>query len=321
MSSYVLLGIILCVLLVWWWHRVCMRSPVETADTLHHAEPPRPRSAVRHYERAVARNHPEALLPLATLYHYGLPEGREPLPPNPALAVQYYEQAALMADVQDQVQARERLAEMRIIPPPPPAHVHLVVVQPPKTPKHVPRSDSQNVHDSGVVRSISVSLSKLPEPHLSPTDALGAARRMCTGKPGAMAVIDQMERNTTPLTSVGMTETEVLRRVVSRIEAANEDKRKDMSTMLALELQACADGNTCSGGRVARVVDSLSVLDEAVVIKPSWALRQEMMALASTMGDDAFDADRLRQKMHDAYVKPGLASAEFVDAEIASWAL
>ena len=287
------------------------------AEELHHAEPPRPQEAVRFYERAVRQNEPAALLPLATLHHYGLPDGVVPLRPNPALAVRYYEQAALMADVHDQVQARDRLREMRRHAP------TAAVVRPsPVRPKHVPRSDSQNVHDSGVVRSIAVSLSKLPEPNMSMTDALGAARRFCGDKAGALRVIDAMERNTTPLTSLGMTESDVLRKVVGRIEsAASDEARMNMQNMLVLELQACADADTCTSGRVARVVDSLSALDESVNIKPSWVLRQEMMATAATMGEDAFDAGLLRQKLHDVYVAPGLATTEFIDAEILSWGL
>ena len=312
------LVIVVVVLLVWFWHRNAP-SALEQAEMLHNAEPPRPQSAVIHYRRAVSQHHTEALLPLATLYHYGLPEGVEPLRPNPALAARFYEQAALMADVQDQVQARERLLEMRRVPPPP---GNVPPPPAPPAPRHVPRSDSQNVHDSGIVRSIAVSLSKLPEPHLSMTDALGAARRICANRSDAIRVIDAMERNTTPLTSLGITEAEVLRKVVSRIERADsEEKRQNMADMLAIELQACADGDTCTSGRVARVVDSLSALDDGVVLKPSWVIRQEMMSTASTMGEAAYDGETLRQKLMDVYVKPGLVTEEFVDAELATWAL
>jgi TPR repeat protein len=300
------------------WHR----SPLDRAEALHHADPPRARAAVRLYEAAVRGNEAGALLPLARLHHYGLPEGPDPVAPNPARAVRFYEHAVLMADVRDRVEAMERLRELH---QPPRAHVILVhdePAPPPKAPKHVPRSDAQNVHDSGVTRTVAVSLSKLPEPHLSMTDALGAARRFCNGDADALGVLDKMETNTTPLVSLGVTESDVLRRVVSRIESAGDETVRDnMARMLVLELKACADGNTCTSGRVARVVDSLSVLDPAVSIKPAWVLRQEMMGVAASMGDDGHDVERLRQKLHDTYVRPGLATAAFVDAEIASWQL
>lgn len=181
--------------------------------------------------------------------------------------------------------------------------------------KHSPLSDPQNVHDSSVVKSIKASLNKLPHPRLSVSDSIQRARELCKDNHRALQTIDRMQTNTLPLLSLGMREAEVLQKVVSAIP----DNDNDKEAMLVLELQDAADTNSCASGRVARVVGTLCALDERVSIVPTWALKQEILATASTL--NTHDEDVIKSALYKAYVEPGLATTAFIDKEVASWGL
>lgn len=179
-----------------------------------------------------------------------------------------------------------------------------------------PASDSQNVHDSTVVKTVKASLSRLPSnPRMGLSESLTRARLICKDRHAALETLDKMERNTTPLMALGLTESEVLQRVISAID----DNDSDKETMLALELEECHKAASCASGRVARVVGSLCALDDRVKIMPTWALKQEMLAKAATL--HTHDPEAIKKALHDEYVTPGLATIEFVDAEVASWRL
>lgn len=188
-------------------------------------------------------------------------------------------------------------------------------IQSRRAPKHSPLSDPQNVHDSTVVKSIKASLKKLPHPRLSVGDSIQRARELCKDNRRALQTIDRMQTNTIPLLSLGMREADVLQKVVSAIP----DNDKDKEAMLVLELQDAADTNSCASGRVARVVGTLCALDDRVSIVPTWALKQEILATASTL--NTHDEEVIKSALYKAYVEPGLATATFIDKEVASWGL
>lgn len=313
------------------WGRRCLLR----ARRLHHATPPLARSAEREYERASRRGYAQALIPRAMLLEHGLPEGPEPLPPNPTVATDIYLQAALLGDAREQGFARERLAQLApgvpVVARPQPAMRRVPVLEPvrhtPSGPVAVVKSDSQNVHDSCLVRHIKASLDKLPDP---PQGQLVLLRQFLqTGsdedkrRSNALRVIDSMETNTVELHGIHTTEANVLSKVwYATMVPGDEEETKLRRDMLVERLAEIAREKSCTSGRVARVVDALSVFDERVKLNPTWVLRREMLDKAAVLAQKTHDRplkEVLLEHFIQDYVNTGLMPRYLVDAELKEW--
>lgn len=319
------------------------RTDYEKAQHAHHAEPPLGQTAIRHYDAVLAKEPQttEALYEKATILDHGILQGPEPVLPNPTLAIGFYRQIAVMGTPREQALAMDRLRELddRLLLNPPPRRQHVFTLQRDlaatdnvrqvqtqrvhATPK--PRSDSQNVHDSSVVKSVKTALDRLHPSQLSLETTLREIRQSLVDDQDALKGLDLIERNTHPVSSLKMTEVEVLRKVWGRIQSEPlPETKEDMVNMLKIRLNECGKDASCASGRVARVVDSLSTFDDAVNLRPLWALRQEMMAKASVLQKnynlDNFQ-EHLRTQFTKDYVNTGLMTANVLDAELASWNL
>lgn len=302
---------------------------LRSAMAHHHADVPRGRSAVREYVKASRQGYVQSYVPVATIYHYGLYQGPEPVDPDTGAAMDLYMQAALHGDARERALARDRLRELPAERPPRVGTPVAMVAQTRQAPRRVDLSsipsDSQNVHDGTVVRSVRVALDKMNQDMLPLSDAIRGVRDTVSHDAQALKAVDLMETNTIPLTSLECTESEVLRRVWSRIHGeADKEKQQQMKDMLMGQLRDIAKEASCASGRVARVVDSLSTFDTAVVIRPTWVLRQEMLAKAAVIRERHEEGgvpllDVLRRSFHQDYVDKGLATKGMVDAELESW--
>lgn len=330
---------------------VCVASSepsLQKAVRLHHAEPPRALTALRYYERDGS---PTAMLQQATILDHGVLQGPEPVLPNPPGAVGFYRQVVVLThDPVDRALARERLLALgdRTFPPPPPPTVHLhrrrLEVVPRPTPGlevegavaegvvtgiagRGPRSDSQNVHDSSVVKSVKASLERIGPSPLSTEMTLIEVRKAMASDPEALQGLDLVERNVAPLSALQMTEVDVLRRVWGRIQSETDaEQKQNMVGMLRSRLHECGKETSCASGRVARIVDSLSTFDKHVNLRPLWALRQEMLAKAAVLRNNqspSATTSSLPQRLKDAfkreYVDTGLMPMDVMTAEVDSW--
>lgn len=185
------------------------------------------------------------------------------------------------------------------------------------------RADPQNVHDTVFVRHLSTAYNRLPEATVTPAEALSWARRVI---PEHTAALDAIASNPIPLSALSVTEAQVLARVVSRILSETDpDKRKDLESSLRWQLQDIATAPTCASGRVARVLDTLSGLDDAVTLRPTWALRRELLDRASVLSSAQphLEGEELRRALRDAflkeYVSTGLCTQAWLDGELSSW--
>lgn len=324
----------------------------EKAARAHHAEPPLGQTALRQYDAAIRRDEtrrPAAMLQKATILDHGILQGPEPVLPDPSAAIGYYRQVAVMGVPRDRALARDRLVELgdRVFVNPPPRRQMPVAPQVPPPafqaadivelriargePADVgaaagPRSDSQNVHDSSVVRAVKAAVDRMGPSPVSLETTLVDVRRALEGDEHGLKGLDLIETNTVPLAALKMTEVDVLRRVWGRIQAEPEEARRtDMANMLKLRLKECGQEASCASGRVARVVDALSTFDEKVQLRPLWALRQEMLAKAGALRAQRSDdnarpfAEVLREQFTRDYVTTGLVTANVLDAELASW--
>lgn len=334
----------------------------ERAQVAQHASPPMGQTALRQYDASIVSPTPSpdvaaaAMFQKATILDHGILQGPEPVVPNPAMAIGYYRQVAMVGNVRERAQARDRLVELgdhlflrrvRALPAVAarpvalepsilPTFTRLLRPQRPREPMPTrvsteppppPRSDAQNVHDSSVVKSVKRALDHLPPSPLSTENTLIDVRKamLDAGDEDALRGLDLVEKNTVPLTALKMTEVEVLRRVWGRIQQEPDpQRRKDMVEMLQRRLHECGEEASCASGRVARVVDALSTFDPTVHLRPLWALRQEMLTKASHLRSNRTSTSRplmehLRETFTQDYVHAGLMTAALLHAELASW--
>lgn len=315
------------------------RTSLERAQDAHHAEPPLGQTALRHYAESM-NNAPNttAILEMAAIYDHGIYQGPEPVTPSPDKALELYREVAVVGAVVERELARERIVEIardrpRVFRNPPPRQQHVVIVpleEPPRTDVEIienvnraPRSDSQNVHDSSVVKSVKASLQKLGPSSLSMEQTLVNVRLALSDNADALKGLDLMECNTIPVSSLEMREVDVLRKVWGRIEREPDSEQKEnMRDMMIGRIAECGKEASCASGRVARVVDSLATFDDAVSLRPLWALRQEMMAKAGVLQSEESEIS-LQKRLHDEftkdYVETGLMTSEVMEAELSSW--
>lgn len=321
------------------WSRRRRRGILLRAHQLHHATPPRARSALRAYRQAARDGYVQAYLPMAMLIEHGLPDGPEPLAPNENDAQEFYMQAALWGDARERALATERVgplivARVRIqeaARPPPPRPRRVAQLEPVnvetdgRVTARAP-SDSQNVHDSVLVRHLRESVARLPVPTEGNLQTLHEVRDFLTGRgaKGGVTTLDEMEKNTIPLTSLNLTESDVLARVWQATKVDGDEEQTSLrQDMLLQRMEESAQEGSCASGRVARVVDALSVFDQRVALKPSWAIRRELLDKAAVLAAEHKGpeplVDKLRRVFTEEYVQKGLIAAAVLKAELDEW--
>lgn len=162
-------------------------------------------------------------------------------------------------------------------------------------------NDAHNTHNSQVVSTVGLSLKKLREEIggaiESASDSLRDIRkyisnlRTCDKKNDALKTLDTIERNIIPISGIGMTETEALNLVWNRINSSkHKDNQENIKEMLYDRLADAQEHghSVCATGRLERIVDSLNTFDEAVAIKPTYVIVQEMMDKAAKVRSDFF---------------------------------
>lgn len=104
----------------------------------------------------------------------------------------------------------------------------------------------------------------------------------------ALHVLKQITATATPGDAQNhQDELEALKLVYNRINSRFREKKEKEKLLdnLVSELSECIEYGKliCSQGIVDRIVDTLNFIDEAVKIKPKWALTREMLARAATI--------------------------------------
>jgi hypothetical protein len=162
-------------------------------------------------------------------------------------------------------------------------------------------NDAHNTHNSQVVATVGLSLKKLRDEigsMLTPAaKSLHDIRKYinnlhnCDKKEDALKTLDTIERNIIPISGVGMTETDALNLVWNRINSDKHAENKDNIKEMLYDRLADAQEHghsVCATGRLERIVDSLNTFDDAVAIKPTYIIVQEMMDKAAKVRTDFF---------------------------------
>jgi len=116
-------------------------------------------------------------------------------------------------------------------------------------------------------------------------------------------------------------ELEALKLVFNRINSRFRDKKERIKLLdnLVSELSECIEYGQliCSQGIIDRIVDSINFIDEAVKIKPKWALSREMLSRAAVLRKNMLKETRSEVKDALQSVKPTarqrMLSREFKD--------
>jgi hypothetical protein len=184
--------------------------------------------------------------------------------------------------------------------------------QDPRDPRRAPRpepgfgrrDDNQNVHDSQILSTIKLSIQKLrKETKIVKDEAetIKEVRRLAMVKENpkdgfimvdinhkATKSLDDIEKNTEFIESVDCGEVEALVLVWNRILQHPSEKQRDLKDILLYQLTSMQTKNNtsyCATGRIARLIDTLNIVDPKVKIVPFYAINEEMMNKSSKIRD------------------------------------
>ncbi len=216
-------------------------------------------------------------------------------------------------------------------------------------------NDPQNVHDSQVLGTIRHSLNNLKKTTKLSKNPIQSYNEIKTyigqmknsdKKRDALVSLEKVINNTTPLSSLDATEGEALNLVWNRISGFDTETSDNLKETLLEELASMQEhGSTvCSTGRFTRIVDTLNGVDDAVSIKPTYAVNEEMLGRAAKIRNsmlaevdetergllergtsskqDEFDTglkNTIIKTLHDEYVKTSILSNEKFRIETDKW--
>jgi hypothetical protein len=209
-------------------------------------------------------------------------------------------------------------------------------------------NDQQNIHNTSVASTVANSVKNLLQSTelLIPTsEVLWKVR--CLIKPTAYEVLDAMESNFVEIDRIGMTEVKVLELVYNRImsDKFDDESKKSLLDNLSKAFDDCIENDkpVCVGGRIARLVDVLNILDDQVKIQPAWAIRDEMLSKASKLRERMYNElpvelqqkvdsntpesdlfhvelkDVITRQLHSDYVSTGILSLDRLNIELEQW--
>jgi hypothetical protein len=217
------------------------------------------------------------------------------------------------------------------------------------------KSDSQNVHDHTLVKTVNRSVKKLKdttELTVSVEDTMRLLRKRIETRPDsdkktdAIKTLDAIERNHSSLLAFNMKETELLHLLWNRI-VNNHNDSPDLKDNLYDQLSDSVehDSVVCSSGRFTRLLDSLTIVDPDVTIKSKEVIHRELMDKSGmiqkrlyneyseedrdeidsqeTSKTSALFSEKLRNAIRDEfrcdYVDSGIMSQSELDSELSVW--
>ena len=219
------------------------------------------------------------------------------------------------------------------------------------------KNDMHNVHDHSVIATIKQSIDRLQKDTKIDKDKNLCMREIRSylnslasndKKTDAIRALDSMERNYMPLSFTELKETDALALVWNRIHSdKHSDKIETLKENLADELAECIehDKPVCATGRFTRILDTLNIIDDAVNVKPTYAINEEMMTKAGKIRDDRFNQltedqknvvndmapsefqkkwfkelkQEIKKQLADDYVKSNILTESTFENEIKQW--
>lgn len=219
------------------------------------------------------------------------------------------------------------------------------------------KNDMHNVHSHSVIATIKQSLDKLKKDtpmKKNTSTCLHEIRQYLNSLPNndkkndAILTLDTAEKSYLPISFTDLKETDALALVWNRISSdKHANIAKTLKENLADELAECIEHGkpVCVTGRFSRILDTLNGIDEAVTIKPTFVINEEMMTKASKIRNELYDnltntekkqvddmienlfqkqwmkklKDEIRKRLHDDYVKSDILTESGFNTEINKW--
>ena len=219
------------------------------------------------------------------------------------------------------------------------------------------RNDMHNVHDHSVIATIKQSVEKLRKDTViskNPDQCMSEIRQYLEQLPNndkkgdAILALDAVERNYMPLSFTDLKETDALALVWNRIHSdKHKDNTKVLKENLADELSECIEHSkpVCATGRFTRILDTLNAIDEAVNVRPTYAINEEMMDKAVKIREEGYNKltdeekkqvdniqksdfqkqwtenlrDEIKKQLSETYVKSDILTETTFESEIKQW--
>ena len=218
------------------------------------------------------------------------------------------------------------------------------------------RNDTQNVHDSALIRTVKQSIENLKKStnlSINHSDSLRNMRNYIRSKPDcdkkndALRTLDAMERTSKPLVAFKMKETDLLNLVWNRINNNHFENKENLQDNLYDQLANSVEHDkvVCTTGRFTRVLDSLNVVDDQVAIKPRSLINRELMDKSAMIRKELYDTEsegnrkmidsiqdndvqkrfteklkhNIRTQFKDDYVSSKVLSQTELDEEVNKW--
>jgi hypothetical protein len=189
--------------------------------------------------------------------------------------------------------------------------------------------DPQNTHNSQVLSTIrhsldlirnSTNITKSPETSIKETRDFINSLPDSDKKKDALASLDYMVSKNEVMTNVdNITESDALSLVWNRINEPNRfdsEISKNLKETMTEELASMQEYGTtvCATGRLTRIVDTLNGVDEDVSIKPTYAIKEEMLNKSAKIRGDLLNKNDKRER--ELLEKGGSANQETFDENL-----
>lgn len=186
------------------------------------------------------------------------------------------------------------------------------------------KNDSQNVHDSALIRTVRQSIENLQNStnlSINHGDSLRELRGYILSKPdcdrkiNALRTLDAMERTHEPLVSFKMKEVDLLNLVWNRINNNHSENKEDLMENLYDQLANGVEHDkvVCTTGRFTRVLDSLNVIDDQVAIKPRSLINRELMDKSAMIRKEMYDAESYEAQQRIDSIQDNETQIEFTE--------
>jgi hypothetical protein len=164
-------------------------------------------------------------------------------------------------------------------------------------PINVRRNDTQNVHEHAVNKQLQLNITDLYKQVKPNINVLPEIRNYITRKGKgdrrdlAIQILDDIERNEQVFEYYeNLTLAEILSMVWIRIKQLKESE--NAKEMLLNNLVDCIQHGypVCATGKIARIVDTLTIFDESLMkSKPTWMIKEEIHAKVANIRDTEYN--------------------------------
>lgn len=197
-----------------------------------------------------------------------------------------------------------------------------------------PWNDTQNVHDTGVVKSVSNILDilknktrivkRIEQCVNEMIEYIELSDHSTIIKTNAIKTLMKMNEVNSLIISCNCREKDLIELIWNFCDTLNPKDKDNLKYNIVIQLsEAIEFGDTvCAQGRFNHLIASLDILEEfqSCKIKPLWAIKQEMMNKSPKIIENVPE-DRHAETLKNYFIKEygSIVSEKFINSEIDSW--